>query len=94
MPVKRLPDPPREIPLLHGTETLYEVDLSTRPSAAWRAAFLRPPARLIGAGPGPEHGRVGLNVVTVHFRTTPDRLETWLQRIDIWIAYANSVVEE
>jgi hypothetical protein len=33
--------------------------------------------------------------VRVHFRTTPlCRLDAWLRRIDRWIAYANSIVEE
>ena len=92
--IARLPNPPRAVPLLQGGETLYEVDLSARPSAAWRAAFLRPPARLTSPRWTPELGRVGLTAVTIHFRTTPDKLDAWLHRIDGWIAYANSVVEE
>ena len=34
------------------------------------------------------HGSRGL------FRTTPTQLYAWLRRIDRWVAYANSVVEE
>jgi hypothetical protein len=30
----------------------------------------------------------------VTFRTIPAKLHTWLRRVDRWIAYANSVVEE
>jgi len=30
----------------------------------------------------------------VHFRTAPRHLGDWLRRIDRWIAYANSVVDE
>ena len=30
----------------------------------------------------------------ITFRTIPARLHAWLRRIDRWIAYANSVVEE
>jgi len=30
----------------------------------------------------------------VIFRTPPAQLEAWLRRIDAWIAYANSVIEE
>jgi hypothetical protein len=56
--------------------------------------FLQPPSRLISAGPTPERGRLGLSATRVHFRTTPERLEAWLYRIDGWIDYANSVVEE
>jgi hypothetical protein len=37
---------------------------------------------------------VSLHGTTVTFRTTPARLLFWLRRIDRWIAYANSVVEE
>jgi hypothetical protein len=62
-------------------------------SPAWRAAFLRPPTRLTGAGYTPDFGRVGLGGNAVHFRTTPNMLDAWLRRIDQWIAYANSGVE-
>src|SRR5262245_4288335 len=48
-PIERLPDLPRAVPLLKGAETVYEVDLTTSPSPAWRAAFLRPPGRLMRA---------------------------------------------
>jgi hypothetical protein len=94
MPIQRLPDPPRAVPLLTGHQALYEVDLSAEPSPAWRAAFLRPPARLITATGTPDLGRVGLVGGSVHFRTTPARLHSWLRWIDRWIIYANSVVEE
>jgi hypothetical protein len=60
----------------------------------WRAAFLRPPARLTTVRFTPEVGRVELNRHRVTFRTIPARLHAWLRRIDQWIAYANSVVEE
>ena len=68
--------------------------LSAVPSPVWRAAFLRPPTRLISPRYRPELGRLGLHRATVHFRTAPDRARFWLRRIDRWIAYANSVVEE
>jgi hypothetical protein len=42
----------------------------------------------------PEVGRLGLPGARVIFRTSPPRLRYWLRRIDHWIAYANSVVEE
>lgn len=93
MPIERRPGPPREIPLLQQGETLYEVDLTAEPSPAWRAAFLRPSTRLTGTHWTPELGRVGLSGGSVHFRTTPDRLQAWLHRIDGWIDFANSVVE-
>ena len=92
--IARLLDPPRAVPLLQGAETLYEVGLSGAPSSAWRVAFLRPPTRLVTARYSPEVGRVGLGGNAVHFRTTPDKLDAWLYRIDQWIAYANSVVED
>jgi hypothetical protein len=31
---------------------------------------------------------------TVQFRVAPPHLHAWLRRIDRWIAYANSIVEE
>ena len=42
----------------------------------------------------PELGRLGLHGHRITFRTTPPQLHAWLRRIDRWIAYANSVVEE
>jgi hypothetical protein len=42
----------------------------------------------------PELGCLGLDGNCVTFRTTPPQLHQWLRRIDRWIAYANSVVEE
>jgi hypothetical protein len=42
----------------------------------------------------PEVDRVSLHYATMHFRAAPRDLEAWLRRIDSWIAYANSVVEE
>jgi hypothetical protein len=80
-------------PLQTG-HTIYEVTLSAVPSRPWRAAFLRPPVRLTSARYTPEIGRVGLHRATVHFRTTPHRLRFWLRRVDRWVEYANSVVEE
>jgi hypothetical protein len=73
---------------------LYAVELSAVPSRPWRAAFLRPPRRLLTATATPGLGRVSLERATVLFRTAPRRLAFWLRRIDEWIAYANSVVEE
>jgi hypothetical protein len=94
MAIQRLRRPPLGVPVEKGG-TLYEVELSGSPSAAWRAAFLRPPARLTSVRGTPELGRVGIGAgATVHFRTVPARLHAWLRRIDRWIAYANSVVEE
>ena len=62
-------------------------------SPAWRAALLRPPARLTTAGTTSEAGRLELNGHRVTFRTIPAKLHAWLRRIDRWIAYANAVVE-
>jgi hypothetical protein len=43
----------------------------------------------------PERGRLQLDgATTVLFRTTPRLMPGWLRRIERWIAYANSVVEE
>jgi hypothetical protein len=75
-------------------QTLYKATVDPPPTRVWRAAFLRPPRRLISARYTPELGRLGLHGTTVHFRTTPDRARLWLKRIDRWITYANSVVEE
>jgi hypothetical protein len=82
------------VTLTKGKETLYEVTLSAVPSAAWRAAFLRPPARLTSTRAKRELARVELDGVQVHFRTPPAKLHYWLRWIDRWIAYANSVVAE
>jgi hypothetical protein len=65
------------------------VELSATPSPAWRAAFLRPPARLTTVRTTPEVGRLELNGHRVTFRTIPARLHAWLRRIHRWIAYAN-----
>jgi hypothetical protein len=94
MAIQRLRQPPDSVPLNQGVQTLYVVELSARPSPVWRAAFLRPPARLTTVRFTPEVGRVELNRHRVTFRAIPARLHAWLRRIDQWIAYANSVVEE
>jgi hypothetical protein len=93
MAIQRLRRPPHAVPLAKGP-TVYEVELSATLSPAWRAAFLRPPARLTAARTTPELGRLGLEGPRVTFRTIPARLHAWLRRIDRWIAYANSVVKE
>jgi hypothetical protein len=80
--------------MIDTREALYEFELAAVPAAEWRAAFLRPPPRLTSARYMPDIGRVGLTGATGHFRTTPERARFWLKRIDRWIAYANSVVEE
>jgi hypothetical protein len=95
MPIQRFRHPPDSVPLTQeGVQTLYVVELSARPPPAWRAAFLRPPARLTTARMTPELGRLELTGHRVTFRTIPARLHAWLRRIDRWIAYANSVVAE
>ena len=73
---------------------LYWVELSAAPSPPWRAAFLWPPPMLRTAMYTPEVGCLALPGARVIFRTSPPRLRHWLRRIDHWIAYANSVVEE
>jgi hypothetical protein len=94
MPIERLRTPPDSVPLATKSQTLYEVELSAAPSRVWRASFLRPPARLRTTKFTPELGRLGLDGARVTFRTSPPHLHQWLRRIDRWIAYANSVVEE
>jgi hypothetical protein len=94
MPLERLREPPQSTTLETGSQTLYEATLSAVPSPAWRAAFLRPPARLTRATATPELARVGLDGARILFRTTPPRLHYWLRWIDRWVAYANSIVEE
>jgi hypothetical protein len=74
--------------------SLYVVTLHTAPSPVWRAAFLRPPAKLTSARYTPELGRLGLHGATVLFRSSPTRVRFWMRRIDRWVAYANSVVKE
>jgi hypothetical protein len=95
MPFERQPDPPRVVVNgIEGRDTLYELKLTAEPSPVWRAAFLRPPPRLTGPKSTPDVGRINLQGAVVSFRTAPRRLEGWLRRIDAWIAYANSIVEE
>jgi len=57
MPLERVAGPPHSVTALqHGDLTLYEATLSAVPSPEWRAAFLRPPARLVSVEYTPEHG--------------------------------------
>jgi hypothetical protein len=79
---------------IEGRDTLYEVELWGAPSAQWRAAFLRPPPALVTRNRTPDVGRVAIYGTTLHFRTPPRHLDGWLRRIDRWIVYANSVVDE
>ncbi|MGH7753938.1 MAG: hypothetical protein ACREN5_14105 [Gemmatimonadales bacterium] len=94
MAIRRVRRPPYPIALTTPSQALYEVALSAVPSRVWRAAFLRPPPGLTTPRFTPELGRLGLDGARVSFRTTPPQLHQWLRRIDRWIAYANSVVEE
>jgi hypothetical protein len=93
--IHRLPGPPRVILSgLEGNESLFEVLLTAIPSPEWRAAFVRPPGRLTGVRYAPDVGRVTVQKAGIHFRTAPAEVDGWLRRLDRWIAYANSVVEE
>jgi hypothetical protein len=38
--------------------------------------------------------RLYLHGTLLYFRTAPRHLGAWLRRIDRWVAYANSIVEE
>jgi hypothetical protein len=95
MPLDRQPGRPRVVVEgIEGQDALYELELTAPPSAAWRAAFLRPPRALTNMHVTPDVGRLSVHGSTVYFRTAPRRLTTWLRRLDRWIAYANSVVDE
>jgi hypothetical protein len=94
MAIQRLRRPPHPVTFTEGTLTLYEVELSAAPSRAWRAAFLHPPAGLTTRQHTPEVAGVEIHGPRVTLRTLRARLHAWLRRIDRWIAYANSVVEE
>jgi hypothetical protein len=94
VPIERLRVPPRSTTLKGDQQTLYEITLSAVPSVAWRAAFLRPPSTLTTARFTPESCGLGGDGTGVTFRATPLQLHQWVRRIDRWIAYANSVVEE
>jgi hypothetical protein len=85
--------PPHPLTGAAPSPTLYELALSQVPSAAWQAAFLRPPAALTTDKHTPELCRVGLDGARVIFRTSPSQLHQWVHWIDRWIAYANSAVE-
>ena len=86
----------RPVPVLTelqtGAAVVYAVPLTAGPSRPWRAAFVRPPARMTTARLTPH--AVSLDGASVIVKTTPADLRTWLRRIDRWIAYANSVVAE
>lgn len=92
--IRQVRRPPQPIALTTKSQALYEVALSAVPSRAWRAAFFRPPLALMPVRYTSELGRLGLEGARVSFRTSPPHLHRWLRRIDCWIAYANSVVEE
>jgi hypothetical protein len=94
MAIKRRLGPAQLVAMVTPHAALYECTLTTVASPAWRAAFLRPPPRLMTMQYTPDLGRVGLTSGTIHFRTIPARARFWLKRIDRWIEYANSVVEE
>jgi hypothetical protein len=95
MPHERLPDLPRVVVArIEVRDTLYEFDLTAATSPAWRAAFLGPPPALTTADHTPDIGRVAIHGRTVHFGFAPRYRGDWLRRIDQWIAYANSIVEE
>lgn len=95
MPHERRPGSPRIIvERIEGRDTLYEVELWGAPSRPWRAAFLHPSPNLVRKGSTPDAGRLYLHGATLYFRTAPRHLDGWLGRIDRWIAYANSIVEE
>jgi hypothetical protein len=95
MAIRRRPTSPYVIvPMIKGTDALYEVDLTAAPSPEWRAAFRRPPARLTSARYTPDVGRVTIREAAIHFRSAPEHLHLWHRRIDRWIAYANSIAEE
>jgi hypothetical protein len=78
--VHRQPGPPQEVVTLSTGVRLYAVPLSSQPSRAWRAAFLRPPVRLTTPRGTPDVGRVNLRDTTVEFRTTP--LPWWVATSD------------
>jgi hypothetical protein len=60
MAIHRLRRVPHAVTLTQGAQTLYEITLSAVPSPEWRAACLRPPARLTTAQNTPQLGRLGL----------------------------------
>ena len=93
MVIRRRPELPQAVSL-PGGRTLYVVELSELPSAVWHDAFLHPPPMLARRRYTPELGSLELAGARVSFRTTPEHLHMWLRRIDRWVAYANSIVQE
>jgi hypothetical protein len=95
VPLKRRAGSPRVVvDRIEDRDTLYEVELTRIPSREWRAAFLRPRPALVSPNRTPDAGRVVVREATVQFRASPRDLNGWLRRLDRWIAYANSIVEE
>src|SRR5262249_50035786 len=91
--VSRQPGPPAVIAKL-GREALYAVELSAMPSPIWRAPCLLPPSHLARVPSPPSLRRLYFDGAHTCFRTTPQKIGAWIQRIDRWIQYANSVVAE
>jgi hypothetical protein len=78
---------------IEGQDTLYEFDLTAAPSPAWRAVFFRPPP---AARPPtyPRHWPRCDSRAHGAFPRCARHFGGSLRRIDRWIAYANSVVED
>ena len=86
--------PARPTTQYSGADQVFEVQLSATPTFRWRIAFRRPPPQLVDSGFTLSLDCVEVHGAAVQFRTSRDELHAWLRRIDTWIAYANSVVEE
>jgi hypothetical protein len=95
MPLQRCPDPPRVVVEgIEGRDTLYEFDLTAAPSPGVACRLSSATSRLTTADYTPDIGRVAIHGRTMHFRAAPRHRGDWLRRIDEWISYAHSVVEE
>ena len=83
-------------------ELAIQVDRATgRQNSTGFRQFHRDSGRRVPSPPHSAHGcsvhapklAASASVAHHHFRT-PTELDAWLHRIDGWIAYANSIVEE
>jgi hypothetical protein len=86
MPLERLPGPPQTVTALSDRAlTVYEAALTAVPSSEWRAAFLRPPPRLMTSEYTPDQGRLNVHGYRDGAGSTPSRgpsAKPWLDFVD------------
>jgi hypothetical protein len=82
------------VPEIDDGDALSEIELTAGPSPVWRTDFLRLPIRLTSRRYTLDTGRLTIRGATFPFRTDPERHLGRLRRIDRWIQYVHSIVDE